>query len=717
MWRYLFCFVLVLNLVNSVSAANLSLTPLVALPGEVVPRFGLNLGGPSYWGAEQLRANIVRNPGFEPLLDRSLVIVDRLDGRQITDRDAWVARPDGFWIGGQFQVLTGALAGKAGRIRDYRRNDKGPGLFWFEHDLQTLQTGDVISVEKTARLTGVPQWWPQGRASLVAQVSPSGGQYALRLQSTAAQAAGVSSFFDTLGGSAGRLLPVTGAWQLNFRVKMPRAGAKLQVRFSRDGAAPFVMQTLTPTTEWQSIHLTWQGTETPQAKASPLALSFSSEGDGEIWLDDVYLGEAVAQSGGFRRAVVDTLKALKPGYLRDWQGQLGDRVANRFASELARQPIRYRAGEGESFFAYSVPELFALCAEVSAAPWVVGPPTLSVAEWQEFGRLLRKSADQLQLDEVVLEFGNENWNALFRPAGLSNVNQHREAADRALASAKRGFGIGRRLITVVNAPFAWPDSPGPIVAAAHADRVAVAPYFFYDVQVQDTEQVNRGKALQSQQAVLQKQQQRAQVAGKRLAIYEVNFHSTQGSADAKARNQIVTTAISGVALARQLLDAALLGIREQAVYSLAGFSFKLHDGLGDVALFGISRDLTTAQRLRPTGLALAMLNEVSGGKPWRYQCQGSVEACRDLVVLGFADTATASPTRMAMVNASTQAHALQIPCQAAIKWRLLDGRQPGDNEGDRAKVNVVRGQSVCQQGMASVKLPAESLLVVSARGS
>ncbi|QZA78954.1 hypothetical protein K4H28_06025 [Deefgea tanakiae] len=707
MWRFWLSLIFVANMSL---AATLSLKPYQPLSNESLPRFGLNLGGPSYWGAEQLRANIVRNPGFEPLLDRSLVIVDRMDGRQITDRDAWVARPDGFWIGGQFQVLTGAQAGKSGRIRDYRRNAAGPGLFWLDDDLNRVQIGDAISVEKTGKLAGVPQWWPEGRASLVAAASPSGGQYALRLQSSSAQTARVSSYFDTLGGSAGRLLPVIGEWQLSFRVRMPRTGAKLVVRFARDGAEPFVSKSFTPTPDWQTIHLTWQGSEALIAKAAPLSLSLSSEGDGEIWLDDVYLGEAPTQVGGFRRAVVESLKALKPGYLRDWQGQLGDRVLNRFASELVRQPIRYRVGDSESFFAYSIPELFALCAQVQASPWVIGSPTWSAAEWQEFGRMLRVAADQQKLTEVVLEFGNENWNAIFRPAGLTNVNQHREAADRAFAAAKRGFGAGRSLITVVNAPFLWPDSPGPILASTQADRVAVAPYFFYEVQAKDSLQVNRRKALQSQSDVLNKQQQRTVASGKKLAIYEVNFHSTLGNASAKERNQVLTTSISGVALARHLLDATLVGVREQAVYSLAGFSFKLNDGLGDVALFGISRDLSVAQRFRPTGMALAMLNDVAGGQPWRYQCQGDAEVCSQFVVLGFSDTPQ-SPTRVAIVNATTQSHSVQFPCRVVMQWRMLDGRQSGDNEGEQEKVTELKGQSACRQGLASVQVPAESLLV------
>jgi hypothetical protein len=38
-----------------------------------VPRFGVNLGFRTSWGAEQLMANVVMNPGFEGIVDRCLV--------------------------------------------------------------------------------------------------------------------------------------------------------------------------------------------------------------------------------------------------------------------------------------------------------------------------------------------------------------------------------------------------------------------------------------------------------------------------------------------------------------------------------------------------------------------------------------------------------------------------------------------------------------------
>ncbi|QKJ67721.1 hypothetical protein HQN60_13900 [Deefgea piscis] len=687
-------------------AATITLNIDRQIDPQTFPRYGLNLGGPSYWGAEQLRANIVRNPGFMPLLDRSIVLVEQVEGRQIKDKDAWVARPDGFWTGGRYQILSGAHANMQGRIFDYRRKAQSNGLFWLDQNLNELRIGDAISVEKTSQSQAIPQWWSSGRTSLVAKKE---GGFAARLQPSQQTAAALASYFDSLGGTAGRLLPVAGDWQLKFKVRSERAGAKLQVRFARDKQTAFVHQTIEPTAQWQTIELDWRGSEGVSNTSAPLSLTFQAEGDGEIWVDDVYLGEKSPLPSGFRRVVVDTLKTLRPGYLRDWQGQLGDNVPNRFIGEMARHPIRYRPGENESFFAYSIPDFFSLCAQIQAHPWVVGPTTLSRAEWFNFGKQLRIHADQAQLREVVLEFGNENWNALFRPAGFTDVRQHQQIADEALAAAKKGFGDGSKLITVVNAPFLWGDSPGAIIHSKVADRVAVAPYFLYKIDNNETEKQLRQRALASQLPLLVKQQQLSKAKNKPLAVYEINFHSSMGNAPAALRNLVLNNGIAGVALARQLIDSSLVGIREQAVYTLAGYSLKLENSLGDVPLFGISRDLSEANRLRPTGLALAMLNEVAGGHIHAVGCTSETDACNALSAVMFNKE---QKQQFAIVNASESSHSLRMPCRSPIKWAILNGHKISDHELAGSKL-IQNSKANCLNGVTSITLPAQSLLIAT----
>lgn len=691
-------------------AELVKLSAAEAIHKEAIPRYGLNLGGPSYWGAEQLRANIVRNPGFMPLLDRSIVIVEQNQGRQISDKDAWVARPDGFWTGGNYHVLSGPHQGISGRIFDYRHKVQANGQFWLDKDLAQLSNGDVLSVEKISKSQAIPQWWSSGRTSLVALPTNQQpyNQYAARLQTTPAQTAQISSFFDTLGADAGRLLPVNGNWQLRFKARTERGQAQLKVRFARDQQSAFVQQELVPHHEWQSYQFDWQGKEGSSATAAPLSLTFEAVGDGEVWIDEVYLGEKDPLPGGFRRVVVDTLKTLKPGYLRDWQGQLGDNVDNRFGSELMRYPIRYRPGDNESFFAYSIPEFFTLCAQIDAQPWVIGPPTLSTEQWFQFGQKLRQVADQTQRREVVLEFGNENWNALFRPAGLVDVKQHQHVADAALAAAKRGFGSGRQLITVVNAPFLWGDSPGAIVRSKVADRVAVAPYFLYEINQNESERTLRARALSSQLELIKKQQQLSKAHQKSLATYEINFHSTEGTATAAQRKTILNNGVAGVALARQLIDASRAGLREQAVYSLAGFNFRLEKNLGDIPLFGITRDLNLANRLRPTGQALALLNGIVAGQAISVQCKASNTTCQSISAILFQEQLS---QRYAIVNASEQSHTIQMPCKSKLSWTQMNGSRQGNFELSSAQL-ISRKTVPCSEGLANLTILPQSLLTV-----
>ncbi|MBE9609564.1 hypothetical protein [Chitinilyticum piscinae] len=687
------------------------LEPAGPLETAISPTFGVNLGGSSYWGAEQLRANIVRNPGFEPLQERSLVIVDKLDGGRITDRDAWASRPDALWTGGRYQVLTGQHAGQSGAIRDYRRREGQAGQFWLDPALPAAQPGDAISVGKSGRLVPIPQWWSQGRVSLVAYQN---GQHAARLLVQPGQPASLVSHFDTLGGQAGRLLPVSGEWVLRLKARTENGKVRLLARFARNGQPPFVQQTVDPAAQWQMLEWRFSSHELPAGPPAPMALSLEAVGDGEIWIDEVYLGEAASSAGGFRRAVLDSLKLLAPGYLRDWQGQLGDTVANRFVGEFHRQPVRYRPGDAETFYPYSIPELFELCAATGSRPWVIGPTTLSAEEWREFALRLRQEADRHQLDEVVLEFGNENWNALFRPAGLTDVAKHREAVERAFAAARQGFGKGRRLLTVANAPFLWPDSPGAIVNANGVDRIAVAPYFMYELGHRGDLTAQRREALSSQLERLAQQQSRVRAAGKRLAVYEINFHTTLGEASAVERNRILASSIAGVGLARQLLEARLAGVRELAVYSLAGYSVRLDAGKGDVALFGITRDLAASGRWRPTGLALQQLNELGPGVAWRVQCRGA--GCADLVLLGLAAAPGAVPQRYAILNSGSGIVNVELACSGALRRSLLDGRLPGSNEGQRMEIQLQRSTLACQSGRANDRIPAESLVVLQPGG-
>ena len=81
-----------------------------------VSRFGVNLGFWTSWGAEQLMANVIKNPGFEGLIDRTVVVVGRIEGKRFWVNDTQLGWPDGFWAGAQYHIRTGRGAGQTGFI-------------------------------------------------------------------------------------------------------------------------------------------------------------------------------------------------------------------------------------------------------------------------------------------------------------------------------------------------------------------------------------------------------------------------------------------------------------------------------------------------------------------------------------------------------------------------------------------------------------------------
>jgi hypothetical protein len=675
-----------------------------------LPRYGLNLGGSGTWGAEQLRANILANPGFEAVIDRTIVIVKAADGRRIVDDTPWLARPDGFWSGSRYDIRSGAAAGRSGRVLDSRKRADGFAEISLEASTDGITAGDVLVLTRSTDMKVAQGWW-QGQGSRIAsapdEVRPgSAGRQSVRLLATPGQPAELLHYFDNIADRAGKLLPVQGKWKLEFWARAPGPNARLHVHFDRGGQVVFLDTDVLLTDSWHHHLLEFDGRD--EGPPGVLTLGLKST-DGEVLLDDLYLGEAEPGAGGFRRVVVATLKTLQPGFLRDWQGQLGDTLANRLAEPHGHRPARYRPGDNEAQHHYGLPDFLALCAEVGAQPWAVAPTTLDDDEWRQLGAWLREAANRYGFHTVMLEFGNENWNAIFRPGGIPNAATHATVADRAFRLLREGSNNDARILTVVNAQFVNPDSPRDIGARSQeAGSVAVAPYFLYRLDAGTSIEDARKSAFQESDALIRQEADNARRQGKRLVVYEENFHTTLGNADTALRNATVTNAASGAALARRLLQGTLAGVSEQAVYSFSGFDSHLQEGKGLVRLWGITRDLASADRLRPTGLALMLLNRVAGGTTQAVRCAGT--PCANITAAAFDQG-----RRLAVVSARAEvvAVAVALPCpQGGLKLDILDGSALALNNEDGSQVHPAAAWITCRDGRASFSLPAYSLAVI-----
>ncbi len=574
-----------------------------------VPRIGLNLGTPTYWGAEQLAANVLMNPGFEGHIDRALVQVAEVRGAIFHEARADLGRPDGFWRGAGYDVRTGGAAGQDGTLVDSRRQDRrGLPSFTVQPPPRGLAPGDIVALTQRDEVSAPAFWWvaeaqrPFVRPAADTRPGSPGGR-SLRLQGRSSGVA-VHSYLDSRGQMAGVLLPVEGDWRLGFWARA-EGEATLHVRLARAGRPPFVDEEVALTTAWREVIVPF--TTAADRAAGTLDLAFTVRGRGAVLLDDASL-RSTADDGPWRRQVVETLQRLRPGYLRDWAGQLGDTVDNRLAPPFARRTTRYRPGGlGETLYSYGLPEFLALCEEVGARPWIVLPTTLSDAEAARLGVWLQTHA--AGFDDVVVEFGNENWNPLFQAAGITDGDRHAAAAARALA-ALRAAAPDLSLHTVVNGQHVRPDESMRVLrAATSVDGVAVAPYLLHQLPAGLSPAAQRDLLFADDHAPIR----RLHADGAEVSVYEVNLHTTGGDASAGERQALVAGAAAGSALAANLLRSWVAGVRRQCVYVLAGFEARLDDASGTVPLWGVVRDLTGPPRLRPTGLAMALLNEVAAG--------------------------------------------------------------------------------------------------------
>ena len=676
-----------------------SIAPDAAAPQRAMAPFGLNLGHATTWGAEQLFVNVLHNPGFEAITDSALLTVGSVAGQWVGDAAAWAARPAGFWDGAHYEVRTGAAAGRAGTIRAHEGVVGQSQRLQLDAAPAMLAAGDVIALQRDDDPTPAPLWWREaGEFRSVALPRPgSPGRQSLRVSASGGTAR-LSHYLDGITARAGKLLPVNGRWRLAVWARSDAPGAlTLRARFGRTGRPAFLDATALAGPEWQRLE--WEFDAEDNGPDAPLALTLEIA-TGSVLLDDASL-EAVgpATPGGFRPEVVAALAALRPGVLRDWQGQLGEPLANRLAPPLARRPARYRAGDHEAQHHYGLEEFLALCAAVGARPWIVGAPTWSPREWSQLGAWLTQALDRHHLPGAIVEFGNENWNPLFRPAAIDATPALGQASDRAFAALASGSLHDARIVSSLGAQAARHGHAAELAKASPASQsIALGPYFGYEARAGEDAQALLTRWFGESFADAGQQLRQVTSAGRVPVVYEVNLHTLEGAGSAPARQEALQSPSAGVLLARQLLRGSLAGASYQAVYTLSGYDAKLGDRDEFTPLFGVTRDLASTQpRLRPAGQALAILNRIASSSIRPATCAGA--GCDSLTVAYF--NANQSVALVSSLEHSQEV-VVKLPCAqgAAVMVDTL-----------AAEGRAVAG--ACQARQVRVTLPARSLVTLS----
>ena len=589
---------------------------------EDVHRLGVNLGQWSYWGAEQLGRNILMNPGFEGVIDRTLVRVTAPGNSSFSDDQTWLGRHDGFWAQAEYRVLTGVAASASGYLIDsLQRGRHGLPEYFPRRVERNLAEGDIVALTRITDTEPPYNWWFSGSDTGrflpdSVKVRPgSPGIRSLRIEPQTGQTATLSSHLDTITDRAGKLLPVQGTWLFSTWIYGDAEhDAELSILFRRHGSAPFFELQIQPSSGWQRIEHHFEALDIGPAGALEFRVEVRG---GPVWIDDVWLGPQQAGFNplsdtargshlNFAPEVIARLQQLQPGYLRDWQGQLGDTLENRLASPFARRSSRYRPA-ANPFYLYGLEDFLALNHHIGSRPWVVMPTTFSTEEARTLGTWLAHRIQDYNFDEVLVEFGNENWNSLFRPAGIQDPRHHGEAADKAFAALLEGAGHHPALRTVINAQHANPDAALSFNRHSRvADIIAIAPYVMH--RLEEVSQEEMLKTVFSDDGNRMKTIADALNPPRQLAVYEVNLHVTGGNASEATRNALVSSPAAGAALAKRMIEAMQAGATRQSLYRLTGFDTPVNDGNGLVRLFGLSANLHDPEALRPSGWAMVMLN-------------------------------------------------------------------------------------------------------------
>lgn len=639
---------------------------------ESPPRIGLNLGHWTAWGAEQLSRNILKNPGFEGTIDRALIRATDVHRHGFSDDEAWLSRADGFWVGADFEVLTGAAAGQRGRILDsMAHNARGKPEYRIAQPVIGLAAGDIVALTLIRDDLPPARWWLPDTSTNTVRINPdrvrpdSLGLRSLGLHPPVGSPVRVSSHLDSIGERAGNLLSVQGTWRLGLWVHGAEPGAtesddaELRVRFHRHGSEPFIDLHHRVEPGWQYLEQCFEAND--DGPVGPLEFSLEVRG-GVVHIDDVWLGPVARnvdrESRGalaektFNPHLIHLLEALRPGYLRDWQGQLGDTLDNRLAPPEARRTTRYRPGDSD--YGYGLPEFLDLNHLVGARPWLILPTTFSPDEARRLGTWLAEHIGIYGFEEVVVEFGNENWNTLFRPAGIQDPEHHGAAADRLFAALRQGAGEHPAIRTAINAQYVNPWAALRVARASReADILALAPYFLYRLDVHD---IGRERSLLfAGDGGHMAEILASRPAHQELAVYEINLHTTRGDMPRPERDAVVTSTEAGAALAQNLLQHLNRGVQRQNVYRATGYDAFLDDRSDLTQLFGIARNLAEEPNLRTTGSALEALNRVIVGNLHPITVPESLQS-----VLTASAFRSERGWHLALVSASAQPQTLEL---------------------------------------------------------
>jgi hypothetical protein len=338
----------------------------------------------------------------------------------------------------------------------------------------------------------------------------------------------------------------------------------------------------------------------------------------------------------WRSALISTLQQIHPGYIRDNQGAQGDSYANAVADSAARQQA-YKNDWSNEQSIYSIPEFMDLNHQVGSRPWIVIPVNLLDSEYTALGAELAALQKTYNFPEVLLEFGNEDWNGsscggvCFDQNTVTSQSAYAVVASRAFGIIGAAAGPGANLKFVGGALWGSPPNDGNVLSMSgqipSATYIDAAPYWDWCQDTDystDTSETNMWNDLDNDTSEVTMAQTVSALipASQKLAFYEMGPSTLGGSATTADRTSIIAGAGSAGVEAQTILRALNAGVPVMNSWQLIQASMNTVDGYstcdanppsGSTApIWGIVNFLDTPI-LRPRALGLQLLNNYAIG--------------------------------------------------------------------------------------------------------
>jgi hypothetical protein len=686
-----------------------------------VSRIGINLGRLASNEALPLGNNVIQNPGIEGQIDRLLIIVSQADEESFSDEAGW-GNPNSTWNEAEYQIRTGKSTGKGGVVkRSLNSGKNGFPQYFSQEPLPPLEPNDIIVLTKVRR-PDLADFW-KARSPVTTSIDTGNsrpqslGNQSLKLRPTAASQAEVTYTFDAIGERTEKGLPVKDKWQFRIWAKGEKPNGELALIFERaNRSSPFFKTVIDLTTDWQEYVIDFESKDTgPSGRLELSIIAFHP--NNAVWIDDLYLGPLQDEAIPFRKEVVDAIKTLHPSFLREFPS-VADTWENRIAPPQQRKTWLWRTSGGRqvAIFSYSLPEFLSLCRETDANPWLILPPTFSNYECHKFGLYLSKHANRDVFSEVILEFGNENWNWLRRPAAIPYDKQHGTLANRLFNIVEKAAGQSVHLLTLINGQYTAPwQSIDFLDSAENADGLALAPYILPSLTRATPDLQTLNSLYTQDMSSFYETSSEVNARNKRLALYEINLGTLQGNAGVYERNRLITSAASGSALAKHLLNYLTAGVNPLMVFNLAQYDTPAWEVEGYVNLWGIVRDFGPPLRLRPTGLAVKMLNHVIQGGLYQLKPEDKDSPLKNKITLAAFRGETAWSLAAVSENDRPTTIRIEFPSDGhklPESFYSLQFHSPFDNNEEAENVTISKQPVFVENSGVTLTIPAWGLVVL-----